>query len=147
MDAVENHGSAAVACAPVGREALTALLIDDEPHVRAFLRTALRSLGLKQIHEASNGEEGVATYGQVQPSLVLLDINMPVMSGESALRQILGLDPEAVVIMITSESRHETVLHFLNLGAAGYVLKHRPADGVRNALNELLDRFEMVATE
>ena len=126
-----------------GRELITALIIDDEPHVRAFLRTALGSLGVREVSEAGDGAEGIELFSQLQPSLVLLDINMPVMTGEIAIQHILADDPETVVVMITSESRHETVRKFLDLGASGYVLKHRPADGVRAALNELLDRFEI----
>lgn len=127
-----------------GREQISVLIIDDEVHVRAFLRTALRSLGLRQIHEATNGEDGIIAFRQLQPTLVLLDINMPVMAGEDAIREILNIDPETVVIIVTADSRHETVRKFLDLGASGYVLKHRPADGVRAALDELLDNFDIV---
>jgi two-component system chemotaxis response regulator CheY len=138
MESTGNHGPTATE-----RAGLTALIIDDEPHVRLFLRTALRSLGLGQIFDATNGDEGVAMYERHRPSLVLLDINMPVMPGHVALQKILGLDPEAAVIMVTSESWHETVLMFLDLGACGYVLKHGPPDGVRAALADLIDGFEV----
>ncbi|MBI5767064.1 MAG: response regulator [Verrucomicrobia bacterium] len=136
--------NAAPSAAYAGRERVTALIIDDEVHVRAFLRTALRSLGLKEVHEAHDGEDGVAKFRQLQPALVLLDINMPVLSGEAAIQQIMEIDPEAVIIMITSDGRHESVRKFLDLGASGYVLKYRTADGVRAALDELLSGFDVV---
>lgn len=147
MKAIDDYGTAGAVATPAGREGITALIIDDEEPTRVFLRTALHSLGLKQIHEAANGEEGVARYEQLRPSLVLLDINMPVMAGDEAIQRILGFDPEAIVIMITCESWHDTVRKFLDLGACGYVLKHRSADGVRAALAELLANLETVEAE
>jgi DNA-binding NarL/FixJ family response regulator len=147
MEALADLETAATASVATGRAALTVLIIDDEPHVRAFLRTALHSLGITQIHEAVNGAEGVARYQALQPSLVLLDVNMPVLGGEEAIQQIMAMDPEAGVIIVTSDCQHETVRNFLNLGACGYVLKHRPAAGVRAALDELLEGFVPIGEE
>ena len=144
METESAGGLAASVASRGGGETITALIIDDEPHVRAFLHTALRSLGVRQVSEATNGAEGVEMFDRLQPSLVLLDINMPVMAGETAIQHILAADPDANVIMLTSDSRHEVVRRFLDLGAAGYVLKHRPADGARAALRELLERFDVV---
>jgi two-component system chemotaxis response regulator CheY len=138
----KTHGVAVTP--PAERERLSALIIDDESHVRTFLRTVLHSLGLKQVHESFNGADGVALFQGVRPSLVLLDVNMPVLTGTEAIRQILSADPEAVVIMVTSDGRHETVQEFLELGASGYVLKYRAANSVRAELDALFSSFEIV---
>lgn len=98
-------------------------------------------LGVTQIHEAGNGADGVALFEQIQPTVVLLDVNMPVMSGDRAIQQILALDPEAAVIVVTSDSQHATVKHFRDLGAMGYVLKHQSAEEVRAMLDEALGCF------
>jgi two-component system chemotaxis response regulator CheY len=138
MNGEQSSGPAALAA---GREAITVLIIDDEPHVRAFLRLALRSLGVSRVQEAGNGADGVALFEQTQPTVVLLDVNMPVMNGDAAIRQILALDPEAAVIVVTSDNQHATVKRFRDLGAMGYVLKHRPAEEVRAMLDEALACF------
>ena len=141
MNGEQTSWPAAPASATAGRETITALIIDDEPHVRAFLRISLHSLGVTRVHEAGNGADGVALFEQIQPTVVLLDVNMPVMSGDRAIQQIFALDPEAAVIVVTSDSQHTTVKHFCNLGAMGYVLKHRPAEEVRAMLDEALGCF------
>jgi two-component system, chemotaxis family, chemotaxis protein CheY len=141
MNVERSFWPAAPASATAGREAITALIIDDKPHVRAFLRLTLHSLGVTSAYEAGNGADGVALFEQIQPTVVLLDVNMPVMSGDQAIQQILALDPEAAVIVVTSDSQHETVKHFRDLGAMGYVLKHRPAEEVRAMLDEALGCF------
>ena len=141
MDVEQSSWPAVSAAVAAGREAFTALIIDDEPHVRAFLRLALRSLGLRDIREAANGAEGFALFKQVQPTVVLLDINMPVLAGEATLRQILARDPDAAVIVVTSDSQHDTVKRYLGLGAIGYVLKHRPAAEVHRMLDQALACF------
>jgi len=130
-----------------GREQFTALVIDDEPHARAFLRLILRSLGVVKVHEAGHGAAGVELYRSIQPTFVLLDVNMPVMTGETALRAILAIDPDAAVIVVTSQSEHETVKRFLEFGAAGYVLKHRPAAEVCRMLAEVLESFVVAAED
>jgi two-component system chemotaxis response regulator CheY len=136
-----DDGPAAVPCAPADLTAIRVLVIDDEPHMRVFLRTALRSLGVRQIHEAANGEEGVTRFREHRPTLVLLDVHMPVLGGEAALPQILAIDPDAAVVIVTTDSQQGTVRRLLDLGAKGFVLKHRAVDGLCQALTELINRL------
>ena len=57
----------------------TALIVDDEKHLRLYLILILSQLGLTTIVEASNGREGIERYKAVKPDLVLMDVNMPVV--------------------------------------------------------------------
>jgi two-component system chemotaxis response regulator CheY len=141
MDSEDNPSPVALAPAPAAREAIDVLIIDDEPHVRAFLRAALRSLGVAAIHEAANGEEGVARFAALRPALVLLDLHMPVMSGAEALGRLRAIDPDAAVVVVTTDCQHETVKRIRALGAMGYVLKHRPPAELRAGLAETLACF------
>ena len=120
---------------------VTALIIDDEAHVRAYVRLALQSLGVTVIWEASEGKEALALYERNAPSVVFLDVNMPTMPGAEALQELVELDPAANVVMVTSESSHHTVRKFLELGAMGYVLKQRPPEEFRRALRELIGQI------
>jgi two-component system chemotaxis response regulator CheY len=127
--------------APVARAALTALIVDDEAHVRTYLRVTLQSLGIVTMWESVNGADALELYAQHAPSVVFLDVNMPTMPGVETLQRLLCLDPAVNVIVVTSDSEHETVRHFLDLGAIGYVLKQRPAGEFRRALREFIDRL------
>lgn len=112
----------------------SALIIDDEAHVRLFLRTLLETVGVGEIYEASNGAEGLVLYAQQQPDVVLLDLNMPVQSGLETLDQIIASNPEAVVIIVSSQHDKQTVLDCERHGATGFLLKSSPKDQLLAAL-------------
>jgi YesN/AraC family two-component response regulator len=115
------------------------LLVDDEPHIRKFVGLILKSLGAQHIVEAGNGEEALAAYQRENPDLVLLDVNMPVMDGLETLEKLKALDPECVVIMLTSLSNRETVEKAVELGAVDYIRKDTPKAEITKALEETID--------
>ncbi len=121
------------------RAALTALVVDDEPHVRAYLRLILSALGVSEIREAAGGIEGLELYQKYQPSIVLLDVNMPHVSGQETLSRLNEIDPNAVVVVVTSKNEITTVREFQALGASGYVLKHGAREVVTSTIEEILD--------
>ena len=133
--------TATAAREPVEAAPISALIIDDEPHVRAYVRLTLQSLDVTTTWEASDGATALALYAEHAPTVVLLDVNMPMISGAETLQQLVELDPDANVVIVTSDSGHQTVRRFLELGAMGYVLKQRPPEEFRAALNELLAQF------
>jgi YesN/AraC family two-component response regulator len=114
------------------------LLVDDEAHIRKFVGLILKSIGATNIIEATNGEEAIAAYQREKPALVLLDVNMPVMSGLDALKKIREGDPEAVVVMLTSLANRQTVEEALELGALNYVRKDTPKNEISKVLTETL---------
>ena len=116
----------------------TALIVDDEAHVRAYLCLTLHSLGISTIWESGNGVDALELYVRHRPSFVLLDVNMPSLPGAETMERLVNLDPGVAVIVVTSDSGHHTVRRLLDLGAMGYVLKQRPSAELREALQELL---------
>jgi DNA-binding NarL/FixJ family response regulator len=101
----------------------------------------LQALDVVTTWEAADGATALALYAEHAPTVVFLDVNMPSMPGADTLQQLLQLDPEVSVIIVTSDSGHQTVRRFLELGAIGYVLKQRPPEEFRKALHELLAPF------
>lgn len=124
-----------------------ALIVDDEAHVRTFLRLLLRELGITEIWEAADGAAGVAMAVQHKPELVLLDINLPVMSGLDTLARLQELVPDIPVIVVTSQSAITTVREAVRLGAIGYVLKHTPKAETLSMLREAIDRLSETEEE
>ena len=127
------------------RDRITALLVDDEAHVRLYLRMVLRELGVTTVWEATNGEEAVQLFTQHRPVIVFLDNNMPVLSGRMAIERLHGIDPNAAVVVVTSESDLNTVKYFAEHGAVGYMLKHSPRRMLSQMIGEILDGFVVEA--
>ncbi|MBI5767063.1 MAG: response regulator [Verrucomicrobia bacterium] len=119
-----------------------ALIVDDEVHVRVFLRVLLKELGITEVWEAADGAEGLAMAGKFRPRLVLLDVNLPMMNGLDVLRHLIVELPHVPVVMVTSQSAMKTVMEAAKLGAAGYLLKHSARAEVLKLLREIVDRAD-----
>jgi len=98
------------------------LVVDDEPALRKTLRTSLTASGFT-VEEARSGEEAVQSIQQQPFDLVLLDINMPGISGIDACRRIRGLYPQAGIVMITVRDLEEDKVRALEAGADDYITK------------------------
>jgi two-component system, chemotaxis family, chemotaxis protein CheY len=118
------------------------LLVDDEAHVRAFMRLLLRELGIEECWEAADGASAIHLAKHNKPDLVLLDINLPGMSGLQILAQLKQLNPDVPVVMATAQSSMSTVSEAVRLGASGYLLKHCPKEETLEALRDILDSLD-----
>lgn len=112
------------------------LLADDEKHVRQLIKAILGPLDCEVVGEAESGTEAVALYQETRPDVVFLDISMPVKDGIAALREIMAVEPDAVVIMLTSISDSGTVQAALELGAAHFIRKDTPPLEMRDIIKE-----------
>ena len=119
-----------------------ALIVDDEEHVRAFMRLMLRELGINECWEAGDGASAVQLAQQHAPQLIVLDINMPGLNGLEVLAQLKEINPDFAVVMATSQRSMNHVSEALRLGAAGYLLKHSPREEVMSGLKDVMDTLE-----
>lgn len=117
----------------------TILLVDDEPHIRKFVSLILKQLGAPILLEAGNGEEAVEIYKRENPDLVLLDISMPKVDGLETLKRIRAIDPDAVVIMLTSMANRQSIEEALGNGAANYIRKDTPKEEIAKSLTDTID--------
>lgn len=100
------------------------LLADDHNLVRAGLRVLLDGLpGVEVVAEARDGQEAVRLTLALKPSIALLDISMPVMTGLAALREIRASLPTTRVILLSMYDNREYVTEAIQSGAAGYLIK------------------------
>jgi DNA-binding NarL/FixJ family response regulator len=107
------------------------LLADDEHLVRSGFRLILESEhDIQVIGEAANGVEAVDAATRLDPDVILMDVQMPQMSGLAATRQItaLGRTESSRVIILTTFDLDEYVFEALRAGASGFLLKRAPAD-------------------
>lgn len=119
-----------------------ALIVDDEPHVRAFLRLLLKEAGVEKTWEAGDGGQALEKINEHDPELVLLDMNMPVMTGLEVLAQIQEVRPELPVIVVSSENAIKTVQEAVRLGAVAYILKHSAKSEVIKTMRAAFDAIE-----
>jgi YesN/AraC family two-component response regulator len=115
------------------------MLVDDEAHIRKFISLLLRHLGVSRIFEAANGKVALEVYEKEKPDLIMLDVNMPVMDGIQTLRALKELDPDCVVVMLTSLANRQTIDEAVALGAANYIRKDAPPEEIGRALSETID--------
>ncbi|WP_030543638.1 response regulator transcription factor [Streptomyces albus] len=100
------------------------LVVDDEPLIRAGIRMILTSdPGIGVVAEAGNGREAVQLARAHGVDVVLLDLQMPVMDGLSALPELRRAAPAARVLVLTTFGERENVLRALGTGGAGFLLK------------------------
>jgi DNA-binding NarL/FixJ family response regulator len=114
---------------------ITVLLVDDQPLVRAGLRTLLNEESdVKVVGDASNGAEAVAAVTDLAPDVVLMDIRMPVLDGLEATRRITARGSATRIVILTTFDLDEYVFAALRAGAAGFLLKDAPADEIVRAV-------------
>ena len=99
------------------------LLVDDHDLFRTGLRNLLEDQGVKVVAEASTGKEALRHVRELAPDVVLMDLNMPVMNGVEATRQIGDIAPLTRVVVLTISDRDGDVFDAILAGACGYLLK------------------------
>ncbi|MBF0724406.1 response regulator [Sanguibacter inulinus] len=106
---------------------VSVLLVDDDALVRSALRLILGGdPAITVVGEASDGLEGVALVESLRPDVVLMDIRMPRLDGLAATERALALQPDLVVVVLTTFDTDDMVLSALRLGARGFLLKDTP---------------------
>ena len=103
---------------------LSVLVADDHPFFRDGLRSLLTSSpDTELIGEASTGEEAISLAAELQPDVILMDIQMPGMGGIEATRRIVEDNPNVRVLVVTMFEDDGTVFRAMRAGARGYMLK------------------------
>ncbi len=99
------------------------LLVDDHDLFRTGLRTLLEEQGVQVVAEAASGEEALRLVREATPDVVVMDLNMPGMSGVEATRQISTIAPLTRVLVLTISDQDSDVIDAILAGACGYLLK------------------------
>ena len=118
---------------------VSALIVDDEAHVHVYLRILLKQLGVTTVWDAADGHTELAA--EHKPDVVLLDMNLPQISGLEVLAKLKAANPKIHVIIVSVESKPETLVHARELGADAYVLKHLPRAKILQMLSEAFDNI------
>ena len=119
-------------------EGVRVLIVDDHDLFRRGLRTLLEEQDVQIVGEASRGAEATRLVRELAPDVVVMDLNMPGMSGVEATRQITMAAPLTRVIVLTISDQDGDVMDAILAGACGYLLKD-------SSIHELIRGIETAA--
>ena len=118
------------------------LVVDDILSMRHIVKRALLEIGFNDIHDAHNGEEGLEKLRAGGFGLLLLDWNMPVMSGIDMLRTIRADAAlrSLPVLMITAEAQAEQIMEAVRAGVSGYLVKPFSTQSLQEKLEKIFQK-------
>jgi CheY-like chemotaxis protein len=103
------------------------LVVDDEFYTRKVIRTLLLAVGVTDIHEADSGRDGLDAIHALLPSVVILDWEMPGMTGADFVRRVRSPDsfpyPDVPIVMLSGHGERSRVLEAVRLGVHEFLLK------------------------
>ncbi len=120
------------AAAPSGT--LRVMLVDDHALVRAAVRQAIDSAGVELVAEAATAEDAFALALSVRPDVLLLDIDLPGMSGIQMLEELGPRLPDTKIVMLTVSDSERDMLDSIGRGAAGYLTKDLSPEALLRSL-------------
>jgi DNA-binding NarL/FixJ family response regulator len=116
-------------------ETITILVADDNAPFREGVRALLRTeTDLDIVGETGTGEETIALATSLQPDVILMDLQMPILNGIESTRRILAVSPHMSVLVLTMFEDDDSVFAALQAGARGYLLKGAPKAEIVRAI-------------
>lgn len=127
-------------------QSISVVVVDDHDLFRSGLRRLLEGeAGLEVVADARRGDEAVTRAAELRPAVVVMDVNMPGMSGIEATRGILAASPETAVLMLTISDADDEVLDAVLAGASGYLLKDAALAEITSAIRAAAAGQSMIA--
>jgi len=116
------------------------LVVDDAMFMRSVIKDILHNASgrYEVVGEASNGREGVARYKELTPDVVTMDIVMPQMDGIEATREILQVNPAAVVVICSAMGQEALVVESISAGAKDFIVKPFTSERVLQVLAKVV---------
>jgi DNA-binding NarL/FixJ family response regulator len=110
------------------------VIADDHPFYREGLARLLRERGIDVVAEEPNGEGAIRAVEELAPDVVVMDLNMPGLSGLEATRRLTAKAPASRVLILSVSAQEADVTEAILAGASGYVLKDGPVEEVVTAI-------------
>jgi DNA-binding NarL/FixJ family response regulator len=133
---IQNHSKP-----PLMSNLIKVIIADDHVLFRAGVKTAISfHKDIKIIAEADNGMQLLTVLKHIQPDVILLDIQMPIMDGISTLPEIKKLYPEIKVIMLTMHNDHSMISKLMELGANAYLTKNSDSEVIYEAIKTVFEQ-------
>ena len=126
--------------------AKTHVVTDDAAIIRQKVKEAARSAGWEIIGEAKNGKEAVERYMELRPTVMTIDLVMPEYDGIYALREIMALDPNAKIIVVSAIGQKSVLQDAFKLGAVDFIVKPFDKTALAKTLEQFANEGELVGS-
>ena len=123
----------------MGDRPLRVLIVDDHDFFRAGVRSVLTEHGIEVVGEGGSGDTALPLAQRRSPDVILMDLNMPGMTGIEATRQLVESGETTPVVVLTVSAREEDVVDALEAGATGYLLKNAAPDEIVRSVRAAAD--------
>ena len=124
------------------------ILVDDHEIVRTGLKLVIDKMsGVEIIAEADNGESAIDAVQQLKPDVVIMDVNMPKISGVEATNRISSRFPDTKVIILTVHAENPYPKQLLDAGASGYLTKGCAAEELEKAIKKVISGEKYIGTD
>lgn len=111
------------------------LIVDDSPIIRISLRSLLGVIPeVEIVGEAGDGQQAIEMVQLLDPDVVLMDVEMPIMNGITAVAQIAAANPRTHILMVSLYNNNSFIREAFHNGASGYLLKTELLTALPNAL-------------
>jgi DNA-binding NarL/FixJ family response regulator len=130
---------------PGDAEQIRVIVVDDHDLLRKGLRDLLTEHGLRVVGEAGDGEDAVRLVTHAAPDVVVMDLNMPRMSGVEATRRLAEVAPNSRVLVLTVSADDETVAQAIEAGATGYLLKDASGEDIAAGVRAAADGEALIS--
>lgn len=130
---------------PFVAEEIRVIVVDDHELFRRSLVTLLEERGIRVVAEAALAAEAISQASELQPDVVLMDLNMPGMSGVEATQRLSAAAPLVSVLVLTVVADDRYVMDALLAGACGYLLKESSIDQIVEGIRASARRESMIS--
>ncbi|MBU0994429.1 MAG: response regulator [Proteobacteria bacterium] len=120
----------------------TILIVDDSRIARMMLNNCILQYKEFEIFEAEDGKKAVEKYKELNPEVVFMDLTMPVLNGYEATKEIIGINKDAIIFVITADVQPKSVEKITEIGAFAVIKKPAEPESVRNALIKAEEKLE-----
>lgn len=118
---------------------LRVMLVEDHALVRSAIRSTLSLAGIEVVADVATAEEALAIVGRDRPDVMLVDIDLPGMTGIELVQELAPRFPEMRIVMLTGSSKRDDLFAAMRMGASGYLTKDVSADGLTRAILGIRD--------
>ncbi|WP_373700413.1 response regulator [Neisseria dentiae] len=121
---------------------LTIMVVDDSNIIRNRITRGSESMRFDVVATAANGRDAVQLYDVLRPDIVTMDLTMPEMNGLECIRNIISLNEEANILVISALADKATGIKALEYGARGFLYKPFTDEELFEALNEMAEGLQ-----
>ena len=115
------------------------MIVDDSNVIRNKIRRSVHNERFKLVATACTGAEAITHFKATKPDVVTMDLTMPKMDGIECIENLMQLNPNVIILVVSALSDKATGIEALEKGARGFLLKPFTDDDLNNALLELTD--------